>query len=129
MRTVLIIDDDRIFLRMYQANFAFYRHVRVLTATSGEEGLRLARAEKPDLVLVDYRMPAMSGAEVTRRLRESPATARIPIVLVTSHSEESEVDDAVFDEFVPKPIKGDKITDLARRYLPESTKTGNDRVP
>ncbi len=80
---VLIVEDTetiRLVIRTRLAN-AYYH---VIEAASGEEAIRLAATESPDLVLLDVMLPGIDGFEVCRRLKDSPATAHIPVVIVTA---------------------------------------------
>lgn len=80
---VLIVDDSR-FLRMANERaLAKAGHV-VITASDGEEGLRLAQERKPDLVVLDMMLPKLSGPEVLRALRKDAGTAAIPVMVLTS---------------------------------------------
>jgi len=80
---ILIVDDSR-FLRL--ANERALRGVghNVICASDGEEGLRLARERKPDLIVLDMLLPKLSGPEVLRAVRKDQETAHIPIMVLTS---------------------------------------------
>ena len=82
-RTVLVIDDDPRAVELLEATFADQGYA-VLTATGGEQGLELARRELPAVVLLDLLMPGIDGFAVVERLRADPATAAIPVVILTS---------------------------------------------
>jgi twitching motility two-component system response regulator PilH len=89
MPTVLIVDDSptelHVFQKMLEKNgFA------TLLATDGEEGLEKARAERPDIVLMDVVMPGMNGFQATRRMTRSPETADIPVIMVTTKDQETD---------------------------------------
>ncbi|MBB4638060.1 response regulator [Longimicrobium terrae] len=81
--TVLIVDDDA---DHHAVCGVFLEHAgyRVLHASDGAEGIRMARAERPDVVLMDVRMPKMDGVTARRLLAGDPATARIPVAAVTA---------------------------------------------
>lgn len=84
-KTILFMDDeiDQILMirtRLEASGF------RVMTAEDGEAGLRLAQEALPDLILADLIMPKIDGLEVCRRLKQAPATGRIPVVLFTASS-------------------------------------------
>jgi len=81
--TILVIDDDPSPLEMASELLASDGH-RPLTASSGRDGLAQARAESPDLVLLDYHLPDMDGLAVIEKLRADPITRRIPVVALTS---------------------------------------------
>ncbi|HEX2192449.1 MAG TPA: response regulator [Acidimicrobiales bacterium] len=118
MKTVLVIDDDPdirelVAWKLGQAGFA------VLAEGDGESGLAAARGRAgdrpsvhPDLVLVDWMMPKLSGIEVCRALREDPATADIPVILLTAKAQESELergraagaDDCIVKPFSPREM-------------------------
>ncbi|WIM04936.1 MAG: response regulator [Candidatus Nitricoxidivorans perseverans] len=80
---VLVVDDDPRSVELFAAHLA-HANYRVLRAGAGAEGLTLARAELPDLIVLDLMMPEMSGFEVVERLKEDPATAAIPVLIVTA---------------------------------------------
>lgn len=84
MATVMVIDDDSDCLKFMSLVTAHIcpQH-RVLTADNGYSGLALAREEHPDLVLVDDMMPGIDGLEVCQALKSDPATAHIPVVILT----------------------------------------------
>jgi CheY-like chemotaxis protein len=81
-RTVVVIDDDPLDLELLEARLAPEGYT-VVRAASGEEGVRLVRHERPLVVLLDLRMPDMDGFEVAERLRADPATANVPIIVLT----------------------------------------------
>jgi CheY-like chemotaxis protein len=82
---VLAIDDDPLAIQLVQAVLEPSGY-RILTASGGEEGIALALQERPALIIVDLMMPEVDGFEVVERLRSEPATAAIPIVILTSRS-------------------------------------------
>jgi CheY-like chemotaxis protein len=67
----------------------------VFTAVDGEEALRLARAEKPDLLLLDLIMPKVQGFEVLKALKQDPATAAIPVIVLSNLGQERDVQQAM----------------------------------
>jgi CheY-like chemotaxis protein len=79
---VLIVDDIEDHLRLYEVTLA--ERFTVLKATSGPEGLAIARVQRPNVVLLDIMMPGMDGWEVCERLRAAPATAQTPIIILTA---------------------------------------------
>jgi CheY-like chemotaxis protein len=82
---VLMIDDSEDQLDLY--SLVLQDCYRVLLAESGPKGLRMAQAERPDLIVCDLAMPGMDGLEVCRRLGAHPATAGIPVVILTATSD------------------------------------------
>jgi len=89
-RRVLLAEDDRFLRRAAEARLRQHG-LDVLTAADGEEALRLARAEPLDLVLLDVVMPKLEGFEVLRLLKEDPATARIPVIVLSNLGQERDV--------------------------------------
>ncbi|HYU30007.1 MAG TPA: response regulator [Gemmatimonadales bacterium] len=80
----LIIDDDPDLLMLVRRTLEFTAGWTVATAGSGAAGVALARTTRPQVILVDVMMPEMDGYEVCRRLKGDPATAAVPIVLLTA---------------------------------------------
>lgn len=103
--TVLVVDDLPQNARLLDAVLA-PRGYRVVTAESGEEALRLLERESLDLVLLDVFMPGLDGYEVCRRIREQPATAYLPVVMITASGgqEKRRAIEAGADDFVTKPF-------------------------
>jgi len=91
---VLVVEDDR-FLRKACEVSLKQRGFEVLTAVDGEEGLRVALAEKPSIVLLDLLMPKMPGVDVLRALRANPDTARLPVVILSNSSREDDKQQAM----------------------------------
>jgi DNA-binding response OmpR family regulator len=81
--TVLWIDDDRLLLS-FCCDALNQRGYRTLVAADGATGIETAKAERPDLIVLDVVMPGMDGIEVCRRLRADPATKETPIILLTA---------------------------------------------
>jgi DNA-binding response OmpR family regulator len=80
---ILIVDDSR-FLRLANERALIKAGHVVITASDGEEGLRLAQERKPDLVVLDMMLPKLSGPDVLRALRKDADTAAMPIMVLTS---------------------------------------------
>ncbi len=93
-RRILLAEDDR-FLRKAAEATLRRRGFTVLAAVDGEEALRLARTEAPDLVLLDLIMPKLQGFEVLRALKQDPATASIPVIVLSNLGQESDVQQAI----------------------------------
>jgi adenylate cyclase len=102
---ILVVDDVPQNVRLLEAVLTA-NGFTVRTASSGPEALERVQAEIPDLVLLDVQMRGMNGYEVCRRLRESPATAFLPVVMITASDREARADaiEAGADDFVTKPF-------------------------
>jgi class 3 adenylate cyclase len=117
MRTpprILIVDDQPMNVDILQTRLAVHGY-DILTATDGEAALHLARAEQPDLILLDVMMPKMDGIEVCRRLKGEAALPFMPIIMVTAKSDSKDVVaglDAGADEYLTKPV--DQAARVAR---------------
>jgi len=84
-KRILVIEDqedNRTILRDLLTSVGY----ELIEATNGEEGVKLAEQEKPDLILMDIQLPVMDGYEVTRRIKADPALWHIPIIAVTSYA-------------------------------------------
>jgi CheY-like chemotaxis protein len=119
--TILVIGDDRLVLSTASDLLTAEGH-RVLTASSGEEGLGMARTIRTDLVLVDYSMPVRNGLEVVQRLKADTETRRIPVVALTSGTAEdaNELSRAGCVAFIPKPFEPRNFVRLVADILKET---------
>ena len=116
---VLVVDDVPANVRLLEAKLTneFYE---VLTAADGPQALQLAKAESPDIILLDIMMPGMDGFEVCRRLKADPATRLIPVVLITALSDTK---DRVMglkagaDDFLTKPVQDVSLFARVRSLL------------
>lgn len=85
---ILIIDDEKILLDLYR-DVLVENGFEVVTTTRGQEGIELARSERPDIILLDILMPEVNGFDVAKELKTNPATRDIPIYLLTNLPEDS----------------------------------------
>jgi len=117
---VLAVDDETGILRLIKLELA-EQGLRVVTAGSGEEALRLAEEQRPDLVLLDIIMPEMTGLEVMRRLREQ---SNAPIILVTAKDSDSDKVRGLelgADDYIVKPFSPEELGARIRAVLRRST--------
>lgn len=104
MSVILIVEDNSLNMKLARDILEAKGHT-VVTADNGEDGVRLAAAQLPDLVLMDIQLPGIDGIEAFAQLRSDPATAAIQVIAFTASvtaSDRSKV--AHFDAFVSKPI-------------------------
>lgn len=121
MARILLVEDNELNRDMLSRRLTRKGHV-VQTAPDGESGVAAAVAGRPDLVIMDLGLPGIDGCEATRRLKESEATARIPVLVLTAHAMPADRERATragCDDFDTKPVDIDrlagKITDLLAR--------------
>ena len=106
-KTVLCIDDNASNLRLLENMFLMRQDVRVLSASTPEEGLQMALAEHPDLILLDISMPRMDGYEVLAQLRQHTRLACTPVMAVTAKAQLLDRAKGMalgFADYVTKPI-------------------------
>jgi CheY-like chemotaxis protein len=96
------------------------RGFEVLIAEDGEQGVILAAAEKPDLILMDMSLPVLDGWEATRRIKAAPDTRRIPIIGLTAHAMAADRDkclEAGCDDYDTKPVELGRLLEKIERLL------------
>lgn len=105
-RKVLVVEDEQRILELICYNLSREGY-KVLRATNGDEGLRLAREEQPDAILLDLMLPGTDGMEVCRQLKSNPALRDIPVLMVTARDEEGDIVLGLgvgADDYIPKPF-------------------------
>ena len=115
LKTVLVVDDDpdmRFMLRLLLERGGY----QVNEAGDGLAALHSVKAQVPDLVLTDLRMPTMDGGQLIERLRADDATKRIPIILITAYAVLPETAEMA-DETIPKPFAPERVVETVTRWL------------
>jgi CheY-like chemotaxis protein len=120
---LMVVDDTPdslvvISLQLQQEGF------RVITASNGEEALKIAEVSAPDLILMDISMPELDGLGATRRLRAHPTLKNVPVVATTAFSTDGfrrAAYDAGMDGYLLKPLDFDRLGELVRKLLPVRT--------
>lgn len=117
---LMVVDDtpDNLILISLHLQQAGYR---VITASNGEEAVKLAAASRPDLILMDIGMPTLDGLGATRQLRENPSLKDVRVIALTAFSTDGfrrAAYDAGIDGYLTKPVDFDRLTNLIRRLLP-----------
>ncbi len=117
--TILIVDDIRdnrkLLLDALESTGA-----RLLEAENGDEAVLIAMQEKPDIILMDLRMPVMDGWEAAKELKQSPATSKIPCIAVSASVKIGNSGNEIpekFEEFLMKPVVFDQLFGVLSRYL------------
>jgi DNA-binding response OmpR family regulator len=116
---VLVVEDDDdirglVAFRLARAGVAVHQ------ASDGESGLAAVAAIRPDVVLLDWMMPGIDGLEVCRRLRADPATAGLPVVLLTARAREADAERGLAagaDAYVAKPFSQPELLEAIRTAL------------
>jgi two-component system phosphate regulon response regulator PhoB len=127
MATILIVEDDPDIQELLAYNLKRAGH-RPLGVVSAESALESVNRSLPDLVLIDWMLPAMSGMELARTLRASPRTADIPLIMLTARAAEEDkltglelgADDYVTKPFSPRELNA-RIKAVLRRRAPQAT--------
>jgi len=119
MKRILVVEDNEknMYLMRYILKSAGYG---VIEAGSGEEGVELAIKEKPDLVIMDIQLPGIDGLEATRRIRESEAGGKIPIIAVTSYAMAGDRDRILkggCTGYIEKPIDPETFLSEIEKHL------------
>ncbi|UDF35982.1 UNVERIFIED_ORG: response regulator [Shinella sp. XGS7] len=115
---LLLVDDDTVSLQVLAKTLAPYARMRF--ARSGAEAIKAVEAELPDLLILDVNMPGLGGMDVLAQLRGSPASAQLPVILVTSASDEALEATALqigAQDFVRKPFQPELLVDRMRALL------------
>ncbi|MFQ5772994.1 MAG: response regulator [Kiloniellaceae bacterium] len=119
MTKILCVDDNDTNIYMLQAILGRVGF-RVLCAADGEEGVAMARAERPDLILMDLLLPGIDGLEAARRIKASAETSAIPIIALSAHEEREKgmlARAAGCDDYARKPLNVRMLLDKIHKLL------------
>jgi len=120
-KVFLVVEDfeDSRFMMRRLLEMAGYS---VLEASDGEQAVKLALQERPELILMDLSLPKLDGLAATRQIRKLRGLGKVPIVAVSAHDAPESRDEALAagcDEYVTKPIDFDQLYALLNRFLPK----------
>lgn len=119
MPTILVIEDHDENRRILRDLLASARY-EMLEAMTGEDGLRMAEAYRPNVILMDIQLPGLDGFEITRRIKADPALHHIPIIAVTSYAmsgDDAKAFAAGCDWYVAKPYDPMALLAKIREYV------------
>ncbi len=122
-KNVLIIDDSLTETRIFKALLE-KKGFQVSVACNGQEGIDVAKATQPDLILMDVVMPLLNGFQATRELTGNPSTAHIPIIVCSSKSAKTDRLWALRQgakEYLVKPVNVQKLFEVINRLLAEGS--------
>lgn len=127
MPRILIAEDDDATRDVFRATLT-HAGYEVIEAVDGEEALTRAREEKPDLILLDFSMPRMTGLDCLKVLKSEDETRRIPVIAVTAHSEMQYRIDASLagcDGFLAKPVEPFEIVKVVETFAGPASKSAS----
>lgn len=119
MPRILLVEDNEMNRDMLSRRL-IRRGYEVILAQDGEEGLRAAQTQSPDLILMDMSLPVMDGWEATRRLKDAPETAGIPVVALTAHAltdDREKATRAGCDGYETKPVELPRLIETIENLL------------
>jgi two-component system cell cycle response regulator DivK len=122
MSVILIVEDNERNLKLVR-DVLQVKGYQTLEAVTGEDGVKLAIEQKPDLVLMDIQLPGMNGIEALGQLRANPITQKIPVIAVTAsvmQQDRKMITEAGFDAYVGKPINLKEFLDAVRKALEDN---------
>jgi CheY-like chemotaxis protein len=114
LRTLLYVEDNPANLMLVEDLIARRPDIRLLSAMDGNHGVEIARASRPDVILMDINLPGISGIQALKILREDPATAHIPVVALSANAMPRDIEKGLaagFFRYLTKPIKVNEFMD------------------
>lgn len=127
---VLIVEDEAALVTMLRYNLESEGY-RVSEAVDGEEAILLVIEEQPDLILLDWMLPSLSGIEVCRRIRRNESARDVPIIMLTARGEDSDRVrglDSGADDYITKPFSPRELMARVRAVLRRSQPSDNERL-
>ncbi len=122
-KVILVVEDEPKNMKLV-CDLLLVSGYNVLEAYDGKQGVNMAIAGKPDLVLMDIVMPIMDGYTATKSIKNNQATKKIPIIVLTAHAMNQEKEKALesgADDYISKPIDIHALLNMINKYLNEKT--------
>ena len=116
-KKILVVDDEADFLRTVRLRLEAHQY-HVVTASDGEEGLQKVESERPDLIVLDIRMPKMDGLTFVKQLKKNQAGRPIPVMILTAYGEMEDLFrvEGVSD-YLLKPFKAEELIERIEKHL------------
>jgi two-component system, cell cycle response regulator DivK len=121
-KTVLVVEDNELNMKLFHDLLDAHGY-RTLQTRNGMDALRIAREQRPDLILMDIQLPEVSGLEVTKWLKDDETLRDIPVIAVTAFAmkgDEERIRQGGCEAYISKPISIATFLDTVRRYLGEA---------
>jgi len=121
--TILVVDDEEDIRELVELNLS-REGFKVIGAETGEQALKTAQSQQPDLIVLDLMLPGMDGLEVCRRIKADPKTRQIPVVMLTAKGEEADIVTGLelgAEDYITKPFSGKVLAARIRRVLRKRT--------
>ena len=128
-KRVLIVEDNELNMKLFQ-DLLEAHGISTLETKDGNEVLDIARAENPDLILMDIQLPEISGLEVTERLKAEEDLKDIPVIAVTAFAmkgDEQKIRDGGCEDYISKPISVVEFIEKVQKYLGEEKEVTNKK--
>ncbi len=119
MARILLVEDNEMNRDMLSRRL-MRRGFEVVFAVDGQQGIDLARSEKPDIILMDMSLPVVDGWEATRRVKSDDATRNVPVIGLTAHAMSGDREKAIeagCDDYDTKPVELDRLIGKIERLL------------
>jgi two-component system, OmpR family, alkaline phosphatase synthesis response regulator PhoP len=129
-KKILAVDDERHIVRLVEVNLQRAGY-EVVTAYDGREALEKVKAENPDLVVLDVMMPYMDGFEVLKNLKADPATAEIPVIMLTAKAQDADVFrgwQSGVDCYLTKPFNPMELLTFVKRIFESGSTAAPDEA-
>ncbi len=122
-KTILIVEDNDLNMKLFN-DLLEAKGYDIVQTRNGREALEIARSDKPDLILMDIQLPEVSGLDVTKWIKEDPATADIPIIAVTAFAmkgDEERIRQGGCEAYISKPISVAGFLQTIQFHIGDST--------
>ncbi len=119
MAKIVIAEDEPDIRELIAFTLRFAGH-EVITGANGQEGYQLAKQHKPDLVMLDVRMPKMTGYEACQSIKAEPEIAHIPVIFLSAKGQETEIEQGLSvgaEQYLLKPFAPDQLTQQVTEVL------------
>jgi two-component system, cell cycle response regulator DivK len=120
LKYVYVIEDDPKNMKLFKAILKKVKNIEIKTAMEGKKGLEMIENGNPDLIILDIKLPEISGTKICQRLRKQKKFKDVPIIAVSAYAmkgDQERILKAGFNEYLTKPIKVKNFRKTINRYL------------